>query len=195
MFTMVELIFAFYKQLVGRAKALVFSVLFNKEFGFIGHNFKFVGSKYTTQKGTLRVGDSCWIEAVTRYRDQSFTPQLQFGKGVMISNNVHISCAHSIIIDDFVLIGSNVYIGDHSHGSLILGKIDITEPPFMRDLDDMSEIYIGKNTWISDGAVILAGAYICDGCVVGANSVVKGKFLTPSVIAGAPAKSVKSLTI
>lgn len=191
---MVECFYMFYKKLIAQARTLIFSFIFNKKFGFVGCNFKFVGVSYITQRGNLRVGDNCWIEAVERYQEQSFIPELKFGVNVMMSNNVHISCVHSITIDDFSLIGSNVYIGDHSHGSLALGQIELTKPPYKRSLSDIAAIYIGKNTWIGDGAVILAGSYICDGCVVGANAVVKGEFRAPCVIAGVPAKAVKLLS-
>jgi Acetyltransferase (isoleucine patch superfamily) len=190
---MLEHFFLFIKKITGKIKANIFSFLLKKKFGFVGRNCSFRGWSSIFLEDTIRIGDNCWIEAITRYRDQSFSPSLQFGKCVMMSNNVHISCVSSIIIDDFVLIGSNVYIGDHSHGSLMSHKLDITVPPYMRDLDDIAPIYIGKNTWIGDGAIILAGAYICDGCVIGANAVVKGQYHSPCVIAGVPARSIKSL--
>ena len=50
---------------------------------------------------------------------------------------------------------------------------------------------VGNDCWIGAGAVFLDGAEIGDGCVVGANAVVKGKFEPYSVIAGVPAKIIK----
>ena len=45
--------------------------------------------------------------------------------------------------------------------------------------------------WIGTQSVILSGAHISDGCVIGANSVVTG-FLPPYCIAvGSPAKPIK----
>ncbi|HHP5403593.1 TPA: DapH/DapD/GlmU-related protein [Aeromonas veronii] len=191
---MFEFVFVKYRIISGRVKGAFLSTLFGRSFSFVGRNLKYVGIKYINQEAPLSVGDNTWIEAVCKYREASFKPSLSFGSKVMLSNNVHISCVHSIIIDDGVLIGSNVYVGDHSHGSLAHGKIDIAIPPYKRNLDDITGIYIGKNTWIGDGAVILAGSYICDGCVVGANAVVKGEFRVPCVIAGVPAKAVKLLS-
>lgn len=170
------------------------SFLFQAKLGAVGCNLKLRGCAFIKQNGVLFVGDNCWIEAVATYRNQSFMPSLTFGGNVMLSNNVHISCVYSISIGDGSLVGSGVYIGDHSHGSLSVGKIDISVPPYQRPLDDSMPIYIGRNTWIGDGAVILAGSYICDGCVVGANAVVKGEFRVPCVIAGVPAKAVKLLS-
>lgn len=176
-----------------KMKAFIFSFLLNKKFGSIGCNFKFRGARGIRQCGKIFVGDNCWIEAVFEYREQSFSPELLLGNNVMLSNNVHISCIQSITICDNVLIGSNVYIGDHSHGSLLVDRFNVKVPPFKRQLDDSFPIHIGKNVWIGDGVVILAGSYICDGCVVAANAVVKGQFNTPCVIGGVPAKSIKAL--
>ncbi|MDE9461687.1 acyltransferase [Xenorhabdus bovienii] len=111
----------------------------------------------------------------------------------MLSDNVHISCVQYISIGAQTLIGSNVYIGDHSHGTLSINKMDLSIPPYQRVLGDVRPINIGKNVWIGNGAVILAGTNICDGCVVGANAVVKGEFKYPCIIAGVPAKNVKNL--
>jgi acetyltransferase-like isoleucine patch superfamily enzyme len=189
-----EFFLLFVRKIIGKIKAYFFSVLIGQSISFVGGRFRIHGVKCIFFHRGFRVGDNCWIEAVERYQEQSFTPELKFGVNVMMSNNVHISCVHSITIDDFSLIGSNVYIGDHSHGSLALGQIELTKPPYKRSLSDIAAIYIGKNTWIGDGAVILAGSYICDGCVVGANAVVKGEFRVPCVIAGVPAKAVKLLS-
>lgn len=54
-----------------------------------------------------------------------------------------------------------------------------------------SSVHIGNNVWIGDNVVILPGSYIGDGCIVGANSVVTGKFGNNSIIAGTPAKVLK----
>lgn len=190
---MIEYFFLFYRNFKGKLRSLLLSLLSQKSLSHVGRSFRFHGWQFINIRSGLRVGDNCWVEAVKHYGTQVFSPELEFGHCVMMSNNVHISCVGKIIIDDFSLIGSNVYIGDHSHGSLTRGKFEIDIPPYQRSLDDIDSIYIGKNTWIGDGAVILAGSYICDGCVVGANAVVKGKYMSPCVIAGVPAKVVKPL--
>lgn len=179
-----------------KLKARFFYILYGIEFSSVGNNFKLRGVDYIRSKGSLTVGDNCWIEAVVAYRGVSYSPHLIFGDKVMLSDNVHISCLDKVEVADGVLIGSRVYIGDHSHGTLDINAefFDLTVAPYARILSDAYSVYIGKNTWIGDGAVILAGSYICDGCVVGANAVVKGEFREPCVIAGIPAKAVKSLS-
>ncbi len=55
-------------------------------------------------------------------------------------------------------------------------------------------ILIGNNVWIGANTSILKGANIGDNCVIAAHSVVlKGSYPANSVLAGVPAKVVKSL--
>jgi acetyltransferase-like isoleucine patch superfamily enzyme len=52
-------------------------------------------------------------------------------------------------------------------------------------------IIIGDECWIGLNVVIMPGTNLGRGCVVGANSVVKGSFPDYSVIGGVPAKILK----
>ncbi len=53
-------------------------------------------------------------------------------------------------------------------------------------------IRIGNNVWIGAGATLLAGTRIADGCVVAANSTVRGEFLEKNcLIAGHPAEVIR----
>lgn len=52
---------------------------------------------------------------------------------------------------------------------------------------------IGDNVFIGMNAVILMGTVIGNNCIIGAGSVVKGKFPNNSVIAGNPAKVISTL--
>jgi acetyltransferase-like isoleucine patch superfamily enzyme len=176
-------------------RAILLSFIFNKKMKRIGKRIKFFGARYFNVGDGFCVGDYCWLEAVTVYRGEHFQPSVNIGSDVKISDNVHISCVYSIHIGDGVLIGSNVYIGDHSHGSTLLSDVrgEFNIPPADRHLDDIESIYIGNNVWIGNGAVILAGAWIADGSIIGANSVVKGKFESRAIIAGIPAKEVRKI--
>lgn len=58
---------------------------------------------------------------------------------------------------------------------------------------ECSSIKIGKNCWLGNGVVILAGVTLGDGVVVGANAVVTKSFPSNVVIAGVPAKIIKYL--
>lgn len=188
-----------YFRAMAKLRALFFNRLFGTNFGSMGRHCKIRGR--TIQAGrTVNIGDNCWIEAVTRYPAysgmQSFNPVINFGAYISLSDAVHISSVERIDIGDFTLIGSRVYIGDHSHGSYMDENACAEQSrhsPISRPLADIAPITIGQRCWIGDGAVILAGASIGNNCVIAANSVVKGAFGDNLVLAGAPARVVKSL--
>ncbi|EAQ8339129.1 transferase, partial [Salmonella enterica subsp. enterica serovar Kentucky] len=180
-----------------KLKAKFFVLLSGYDFKMVGKNFKLNVKPYSAKNntsskwGSMRVGDNCWIEAVYNYGDEKFEPYLYIGDRICLSDNVHISCVSCLILENDILIGSKVYIGDHSHGSYKVCSPKI-EPPANKPLGDIAPIKIGNCCWIGDNAVILAGSEICDGCVIAANSVVKDlKVDKPCLIGGVPAKVIK----
>ncbi len=113
---------------------------------------------------------------------------------INIGNNVGISGAtiyarKGITIGDNTLIGGNVKILDNDFHPLDVEdrNSDIKEKIRTK------EIIIGKNCFIGCNSIILKGTEIGEGSVVGAGSVVIGKFPSYSVIAGNPAKVIKTL--
>lgn len=180
-----------------KLKAKYLTMLTGYDFEMVGRNFKFNVKPCTKNNngrpkwGRMRIGDNCWIETVYDYAGERFEPHLHIGERLCASDNVHISCVSSLILENDILIGSKVYIGDHSHGSYKTG-IWRLEPPANKMLGDIAPIKIGNSCWIGDNAVILAGSEICDGCVIAANTVVKDlKVNKPCLIGGVPAKVLK----
>lgn len=66
-------------------------------------------------------------------------------------------------------------------------------PPLFRPLFSKGPVIIGKNVWIGDKATILPGVTIGDGSIIGANSVVTKDVPAYSVVAGNPAKIIKTI--
>ncbi|EMO2483114.1 MULTISPECIES: DapH/DapD/GlmU-related protein [Citrobacter] len=190
-------LFSFISKCKRKLNACFFNLLTGHKFRMVGINFKLYIKPFDNfDKNNRRwidgrIGDNCWIEAVYNYGQQNFSPVLNIGQRLCLSDNVHISCASSLTLGDDVLIGSKVYIGDHSHGSYKNNSYEFS-PPADKTLDDFASVKIGNCCWIGDNAVILAGSDICDGCVIAANAVVKGlKVDKPCLIGGVPAKVLK----
>jgi len=173
-------------------RARFFYYLGQPNFYRCGRGSKIFGWKNISVGKKVVIGDFCWIEAVMTYGVQIFNPKIIIGDNVAISDFTHISSAQKICIDSGCLLGSKIYIGDHSHGS-VKSSLQLSLEPGGRPLENIEEIYIGKNTWIGDGVVILAGTKLADSCVVAANSVVKLKVDRPAIIAGNPAIIVRYL--
>ena len=133
-------------------------------------------------------GPGLWLEAITRYNDEVFTPKIVIGHHVQISHFGHIAATHLVEIGDNVLMGSKVMITDHNHGQYT--RQPHTSPhigPTKRPLDRDRRVVIGKNVWLGDGVVVTPGSLIGEGSVIGANSVVLGSIPPFSVAVGMPA--------
>ena len=62
--------------------------------------------------------------------------------------------------------------------------------PVTKQAMNENDVLIGEDCWIGRGAILLAGTDLGRGVIVGAHSVVRGKFPDNAIIAGSPAKVV-----
>lgn len=109
---------------------------------------------------------------------------LFIGKNCEMGDMTHIVAHNYVKIGNDVLIASKCFISDTNHGCYIGETQDSPEvKPNSRKLI-VGKITIGNNVWIGENVVILAGAEIGDGCIIGANSVVSKKIPAGSMIGG-----------
>ena len=87
-----------------------------------------------------------------------------------MGNDVHIGVIGQLKIGNNVLVGSHIFISDHSHGKL--NKTDIKKVAIERRLYSKGNIIIEDNVWIGEGCVILPNVKIGQNSVIGANTVV-----------------------
>lgn len=125
---------------------------------------------------------SARIEGVFNYLGESFNPEIVIGDRVSIQQNLHLTCANSVYIEDDVAIAANVTISDIIHPYL-----DITLPIEQQPLQ-FESVRIGRGSKIYNNVVITPGVQLGKNCVVGANSVVTRSFPDYSIIYGSPAK-------
>ncbi len=109
---------------------------------------------------------------------------LFIGEDCQFGDNTHIVALQRVCIGKNVLLASNVFISDTSHGCY-RGNHQSTpdEAPNDRRLF-YNSVEIGDNVWIGQNAVILAGSKIGKGSIVGANTVVCKEFADNSIIIG-----------
>jgi acetyltransferase-like isoleucine patch superfamily enzyme len=106
-------------------------------------------------------------------------------ENVTIGQNFHVTCMSELNIRSGTIISGDAMITDidHEYRNTELSVIDQPHLPSKTD--------IGENCFIGMGARLQAGTVLGKGCVVGANSVVRGEFPEYSVIVGAPGRVVK----
>lgn len=129
----------------------------------------------------------CW----SVYGSQHFSSSLSIGNHCSIGEYNHITACNKITIGDGLLTGRFVYIGDNAHGEFKKENAHI--PPKDRSLCSKGEIVIGNNVWIGDKVTILGGVHIGDNVIIAANAVVTKDVLSNSVVAGVPAKVIKTI--
>ena len=136
--------------------------------------------------------EGLWLEAHDRYRHQKLNPRVIIGDEVSMSRWCHISAIEYIEIGSRVLLGSNVYIADHNHGTYSgVEQTDPTVPPAMRPLGGGGPIIIGEDVWIGNNAVLVGPLQVGRGAIVAANSVVTRDVPANTIVAGVPARSIK----
>ncbi|MFJ8931197.1 acyltransferase [Streptomyces sp. NPDC102364] len=163
-------------------------------FGAIGH-----GTKLAFPQGTvfgepwIRLGAHCIIgEQVTLTAglmpdlDLGQDPILTLGDGVVIGRGSHV------IADTTVRIGSDVYMGPYVYITSTNHSYDDPHEPIGKQWPRMEPVEIGPGCWIGTGAVILPGARLGRNVVVAAGAVVRGDVPDHAVVAGAPARVVRS---
>lgn len=97
------------------------------------------------------------------------------GRNVSINSGNVINCQQRITLGDDVVLSPNVQIYDHDHDYACEGGIAAMKYK-------TAPVKIGSNVWIGANCVILRGTKIGDGCVIGANTVVKGEIPANSIV-------------
>lgn len=132
---------------------------------------------------TGKVVDSSFLLFPPFYTD--YGKNITIGKGVFINAACHFQDQGGITIGDDTLIGHNVVLATLNHGTRPSDRGTLYPAP----------IDIGKNVWIGSNCTILSGVTIGDNAIIGAGSVVTKDVEGNTVVAGVPAKYIKTITI
>lgn len=151
----------------------------------------YTGGKYIRIGNNCSIGRNTTLTAWDRHNNSVFNPSIIIGDNVSIGAGAHISCVNNIEIRDNVLIGKLVTLVDNSHGKINVEEINTA--PHARQLFSSGSIIIENNVWIGDKVSILSGVTIGKNSIVGANSVVTKSVPKNCVVAGAPAKVIRTL--
>jgi acetyltransferase-like isoleucine patch superfamily enzyme len=155
---------------------------------------------------SLSVGKDIFIPRMVEIRG-SDRGRIMIGDGVTIDSGARLSVAN----DATLLIGDRVGIGPYNFlnafGDLTVGDDTMFGPfvnvncadhgmergrPMREQYGTYGPVRIGKDCWLGAMVVVLKGATIGDGAVIGAGSVVAGDIPEYAIAAGSPARVLRT---
>ena len=150
---------------------------------FPGYRVGYALRRWAARKLLRHCGPGIIVKDRCYFGDGS---RLSVGKNSQLGQNSRLQ--GDVTIGDDCVMGPDVVIMATSHG------YDRTDIPIRLQGGWEKPIRIGNDVWIGTRVVILPGVEIGDHCIVAAGAVVTKSFPPYSVIAGVPAKLVKSRT-
>jgi virginiamycin A acetyltransferase len=141
--------------------------------------------------GNVAIGD------FTKVIDAKIVGNVQIGRWTTFNgpNSDIYALLNKVQIGNFCSIARNVSIQEYDHFFDRITSYFIFTNMFGEEMKSeivsQGNIIIGNDVWVGTHSVVLSGAIISDGAVIGANSLVNS-FIPPyAVAAGSPAKVLK----
>lgn len=124
--------------------------------------------------------------------------KISIGKRCQIGGDTKFICAENIVVEDDVLISWGCTIDDHNSHSVLWSERKDDAMEWNNGYKNwekvkISPIKICAKAWIGFNCIILKGVTIGEGAVVGAGSVVTKDVKAYTVVAGNPARLIKTL--
>ena len=158
-------------------KRNLYSLFYDTKIRIIGNNNKII------------FGENCRISSL-RILVLGNNNLIKIGNNVVVNAStdqptIINSKENSIIIEDGCLLSNNIEIHNTDYHYIFDDNNNILNPE--------KSIIIHKNVWIGLRTVILKGTEVGENCVIGACSLLSGKYMNyNSIIAGNPAKIIKN---
>ncbi len=146
-----------------------------------GYDWLFVRMNRITCGDHVAIGREAWLETTGG-------GSIYIGDRTTVGRRATISSLGKITIGKDCMISYQVSVLDHDH--------EVQDPavkPSEGKLTEPKDIEIGDECFIGANVCILKGVKLGKHCVVGANAVVTKSFPAYSVIAGNPAKLIRSI--
>lgn len=144
------------------------------------------------------LGDFTWLAVATARAaqvtqdadavpEQDFDPQLVIGDRTRFGRNLTIACLGHITIGADVWGGDRILLGDTYHDYR-----DPDRPIAAQPMAPPRAITVGDGAWLGTGTIVNPGVRIGAGAVVGAGSVVTKDVPACAVVAGSPARLLRT---
>jgi acetyltransferase-like isoleucine patch superfamily enzyme len=128
-----------------------------------------------------------WLSVVEEHNGRRHEPRLEIGDRCIFGRDVYISCVGEITIGQEVQIGDRVFITDTYH--------EYEDPDTSIVRQPMAEpraVRIGDGSFLGPGAAVIAGVTIGERALVAVNAVVTRDVPPNTIVAGNPARVIRS---
>lgn len=137
------------------------------------------------KRGSIKIGTGCLFARNVTLSCKGGT--IELGEEVNLSANVTIYSNSRVFIGSKTFIAGHCYIvagGEHEFE-------DISKPIVEQGIKESKGVTIGEDCWLGASVTVLDGTRLGKGCIVGANSLVRGTFEDFSILVGSPAKLLR----
>lgn len=147
-----------------------------------------------------RVIDHPNIEVGDYSYANDFDPPAQDGWAARLAPYLYPDAPERLVIGRFCQIAHGVRFitasANHAMGGITTYPFAVFDPATLAEaragIDPLPDTVIGHDVWIGHGALILPGARIGSGAIVGAATVVAGEVAPYTIVAGNPARVIRS---
>jgi len=138
-------------------------------------------------KGTrVTIGAQSVVDSFVKIKPVGGVGNVVIGKSTYINSGCVLYSGNGIYIGDYVSIAANCTFAPVNHAfndaSILIQK--------QRFLPSKGGIVIEDDVWIGANCVLLDGAILRQGCVVGAGSLVRGEVEAYAIVAGNPIRNI-----
>lgn len=139
-------------------------------------------------RGTLiEIGDRVSIDSFVKIKPAGGAGDLRIGASTTINSGCVFYTGNGIVIGRRCAIAANCTFAPVNHA------VDDRNAPIIAQgfMPSRGGIHIEDDVWIGANVVVLDGAVLRRGCVVGAGSVVRGEIPPFAICVGAPARVIR----
>lgn len=134
----------------------------------------------------ISIGDYTWIDSGCRI--EAMLGEVKIGKRVHIAPYAIVAAREPVIIKDYASVGAGAKIYANSEHPMYGKRMSGPMIPEVYKAFHSKKIVLEKDSCVGTGSVLLPGAYIGEGAVVGANTVVTKKVAPYDIVVGSSAR-------
>jgi acetyltransferase-like isoleucine patch superfamily enzyme len=141
----------------------------------------------STRGSRLVVADKAFIDAFVAIKFVGGSGDIVIGEESYLNAGTVLYSGNGITLGKYVMVAANCTFAPTNHA------FATREVPMIRQrfMPSRGGILVEDDVWIGANCVILDGAILRQGCIVGANSVVSGELAPYSINVGSPARFVR----